>query len=43
MIKGSLEDTDYENYKAQLEELEKQINEKERVIEILLLKIVQLF
>ncbi len=32
LVKGSLDDTDYESFKAQLEELERQTLEKERVI-----------
>ncbi len=31
LVKGSLDDTDYESFKAQLEELERQTLEKERV------------
>jgi len=31
LVKGSLDDTDYENFKNQLEELERQLMEKERV------------
>ncbi len=31
LVKGSLEDTDYEDYTAQLEVLEREINERERV------------
>lgn len=31
LVKGGLEDTDYETFKAQLEELERQTLEKERV------------
>lgn len=32
LVKGSLDDTDYETFKAQLDELERQTMEKERVI-----------
>jgi hypothetical protein len=32
LIKGGLEDTDYEAFKLQLEELERQTMEKERVL-----------
>jgi len=31
LVKGSLEDTDYNHYKNQLEQLESQLNEKEMV------------
>lgn len=31
LVKGTLKETDYEFYKGQLEELERQINSKERV------------
>lgn len=31
LVKGSLDDTDYESFKGQLEELERQTLEKERV------------
>jgi len=35
LVKGSLDDTDYENFKAQLDELERQTMEKERVMNII--------
>ena len=35
LVKGSLDDTDYEQFTARLDELERQINEREMVIRIL--------
>jgi len=32
LVKGSLEDTDYKDYTAQLEVLEREIHERERVV-----------
>jgi hypothetical protein len=41
LIKGSLEDTDYNHYKNQLEELVSQLNEKEMVFIFALLNTIK--